>query len=96
MNTKKEAYHEKFEAQLREWAADIDVLKAKADKATAEAKILYLEQIEELRAKQTVAQTKLQEFCASGEHAWDELKPGLEHTWNDLKTAIDNAVSKIK
>lgn len=37
MNTK-EAYQEKFEAQLREWAAKIDALQVKADKATAEAK----------------------------------------------------------
>ncbi|MBD9356510.1 sll1863 family stress response protein [Methylomonas albis] len=96
MNTKKEAYQEKFEAQLREWAAEIEVLKAKADTATAEAKIVYFGQIEELHAKQTAAQTKLQELRASGEQAWEALKPGLEHAWHDLRTAIDDAVSKIK
>ena len=59
---KKEAYQEKFDAQLREWSAKIDELKAKADQAKAEAKIEYYEQIEELRSKQAAAQTKLQEL----------------------------------
>jgi hypothetical protein len=34
----KKAYQEKMEAQLKEWSARIDLLKAKADKAKAEAK----------------------------------------------------------
>jgi hypothetical protein len=55
----KEAYQEKFDAQLREWSAKIDELKAKADKAKAEAKIEYCEQIDGLRSKQAAAQTKL-------------------------------------
>jgi len=48
---KKEAYQEKFDAQLREWSAKIDELKAKADQAKAEAKIEYYEQIEALRSQ---------------------------------------------
>ena len=44
MNTK-EAYQEKFDAQLRGWSAKIDELMAKADKAKAEAKIEYCEQV---------------------------------------------------
>lgn len=95
MNTR-EAYQEKFEAQLRGWAVKIDELKAKADLATAEAKIEYCEQIEELRAKQATAQTKLHALRDAGEQAWDELKPELELAWHDLKTAVDNAISKIK
>jgi uncharacterized coiled-coil DUF342 family protein len=75
----KAAYQEKFDAQLREWSAKIDELKAKADMAKAEAKIEYYEQIEELRSKQAVVQTKLQELSKSGELAWEELKPELEH-----------------
>jgi len=93
---KKEAYQEKFDAQLREWSAKIDELKAKADQAKAEAKIEYYEQIEALRTKQAAAQTKLQELSTSGEQAWEELKPGLEHAWDDLKTSVENAMSKFK
>ena len=45
----KEAYQEKFDAQLRGWSAKIDELMAKADKAKAEAKIEYCEQSENLK-----------------------------------------------
>jgi len=94
--SKKEAYQDKIDAQLREWSSKIDELNAKADKATAEAKIEYYEQIEELRSKQTAAQTKLHELRNSGEQAWEELKPGLEHAWDDLKTSVEKAISKFK
>jgi hypothetical protein len=39
----------KIEAQLREWAAELEGLKAKADKAVAEARRGYYEHIDELR-----------------------------------------------
>jgi hypothetical protein len=91
----KEAYQQKFDAQLREWGAKIDVLKAKADQATAGAKIEYYEQIEELRFKQAAAQKKFEEFRDAGEQAWEELKPGLEHAWDDFKSAVEKAVLKL-
>ncbi|MDD5411512.1 MAG: coiled coil domain-containing protein [Methylobacter sp.] len=94
--SKKEAYQDKIDAQLREWSAKIDELNAKANKATAEVKIEYYEQIEELRSKQANAQTKLQALRNSGEQAWEELKPGLEQAWDDLKTSVEKAISKFK
>jgi hypothetical protein len=35
----KQAYQEKYEAQLREWSAKVDQLRARSDRAKAEAKI---------------------------------------------------------
>ena len=39
----------KIEAQLREWAAELESLKAKADKTTAEARKEYYEHVDEFR-----------------------------------------------
>lgn len=39
MKDKRNAYEEKLDAQLEEWNAQIALLKARADKAKAEAKI---------------------------------------------------------
>ena len=39
--SKSEPLEAKIEAQLREWAADLESLKAKADKAVAEARRGY-------------------------------------------------------
>jgi hypothetical protein len=49
MMNKDEALEAKIEAQLREWAAELESLKAKADKAVAEARRGYYEKIDELR-----------------------------------------------
>ncbi len=95
MGTSKEAYQAKLEAQLREWGARIDELKAKAKKAKADAKIEYLEQIEKLHAQQSAAQAMLQEFQQSGEQTWKELKPRLDRAWKDLKNAVDHARSRF-
>lgn len=65
----KEAYHEQLDAQLREWSAKLDQLKAKADGAEAAAKVEYYKQIESIKTKADVAQAKLRELNeSSGEH----------------------------
>lgn len=47
--SKGEPLEAKIEAQLRAWAAELEGLKAKADRAVAEARRGYYEQIDELR-----------------------------------------------
>ena len=65
----REAYQEQMEAQLREWAAEIQELQAKAEKAEDAAKAEYKEQIEALRARQEEVQEKLQELKEAGDDA---------------------------
>ena len=48
----KEASQRELQAQMDEWNADIDKLKAKADKAGADAQLEYYKQIEKLRSMQ--------------------------------------------
>ncbi|MDA3971440.1 MAG: coiled coil domain-containing protein [Desulfobulbaceae bacterium] len=84
----KEAYQQKLEAQLAEWNVAIDKLKAKADKAEAEAQIEYYKEIEGMRAKQEAAREKLTELKEAGEGGWEDLKVGLENTWNSLGDAV--------
>ena len=47
--SKVEPLEAKIEAQLREWAAELESLKAKADKAVAEAHKGYYEHVDEVR-----------------------------------------------
>ena len=96
MTDKRKAYEEKFDAQLKEWSAEIALLKAKADKARAEAKIEYYKTIETLQGKQNVARTKLQELRAAGDDAWEDLKTGAENVWTEVKTAFQGAATRFK
>lgn len=92
----KEEYQKKMQAQLDEWGTEIDKLKAKADKAEADAKIEYHKEIERFRAKQQAAQEKLDELKESSEDAWEDLKAGVESSWNSLGDALKSAASRFK
>jgi len=96
MEDKRKAYEEKFDAQLEEWNAQIALLKAKADKAKAEAKIEYYKTIEALQRRQDEARTKLHELKTAGDEVWEDLKTAAEKAWDEVKTAFHIATSKFK
>ena len=90
----KKAYQEKKQAQLHEWDAKIEVLKAKAEKAEAEVKIKYQEQIQKLQEKKRVAQEKLQELMEAGEETWGEVKVAVEEVWEDIHGVFSKLLHK--
>ena len=92
----KDAYLQKMDAQMEEWNSEIDKMKAKADKADADAKLNYYEQIEELNTKQQAAQEKLRELKNSGEDAWEDLKAGFELARVSLREAVTSAGSRFQ
>ena len=96
MTDKRKAYEEKLDAQLKEWNAQIALLKAKAENAKADAKIDHYKTIENLQAKQDAARTELQELRSAGDDAWEDLKAGAENVWTELKTAFQSAASRFK
>lgn len=96
MSDKRKAYEEKLAAQIHELSARITLLKARADKATAEAKIEYAKSIENLQLKRDAARAKLHELKAAGDEAWDDLKAGAEKAWDELKSAFHAAAEKFK
>jgi chromosome segregation ATPase len=96
MEDKRKAYEEKLDAQLKEWNAQIALLKARAENAKADAKVDYHKAIEALEHKQDKAKTKLQELKTAGDEAWDAVKTGAEKAWAEVKTAYHDAVSKFK
>ena len=96
MTNKRKAHEEKLDAQLNEWNAKIALLKARADKATAETKIKYYERIEMLQHKQDEAGKKLHQLKTAGDEAWEDLKTGAEKAWDEVKAAFHSASSKFK
>ena len=96
MTDKRKAYEEKIDAQLEEWNAQIALLKARADKAKAEAKIEYYKTIEALQHRQDEARAKLHELKTAGDEAWEDLKTGAEKAWAEVKTAFHEATAKFK
>jgi len=96
MDEKRKAYEEKLDAQLKEYSAQIALLKAKADNAKADAKIEYYKNIEALEHKEGKAKTKLQELKAAGDEAWEAVKTSAEKAWAEVKTAYHDTAAKFK
>ena len=94
--SKKKTYEDKLKAQLDEWSATVDVLKARADKAGAGAKIKYYETIKDLQKKQGEAQSRLRDLQNASEDAWEDLKEGIENAWASLGSAIKSAKSDFR
>lgn len=89
-------YEKKLQAQLDEWSAEINKLKAKAEKAEAEAKIDYEKQIEELQAMQKTAYKKLDELQKAGDAATEDLKTGVENAFKAFNDALKSATSRFQ
>ena len=92
----KQTYQQKLQAQLDEWDAKIDVLKAKAEKADADMKLQIDEQMANLRTKQNAARQRMAELQDASDDAWEDLKGGLESAWRTLGDAVQNATSRFK
>lgn len=92
----KDEFVRKMHARLDQWNADIDALKAKADRAEAGARAEYHKQLDALRSKRDDARSKLHELESAGENAWEDLKAGVELAWDSVSEAVRSAASRFK
>ena len=91
----KEAYRKKIEAQLDEWKAEADKMRAKFNKKKAETEIDYSNYLDDLKEKQKNARAKLKKLEEAGGGAWKELKTGLEKATADLKKSFEKARKRM-
>lgn len=89
----KELYQQKKQAQLNEWKAEVDKLKAKASGASADAQLELNKQIEALEGKIEEGKTKLAEIADASEDAWESIKEGVESAWESMKSAFSELKS---
>ncbi len=94
--TDRELYLQKMQAQLDEWKAEVDKLKAKASGASADAQLEMKQQIQALDGKIEEGKAKLSELGEASEDAWDSIKEGMESAWDSLKSAVSDAATKFK
>ncbi|MFZ0390206.1 MAG: coiled coil domain-containing protein [Calditrichia bacterium] len=90
------SYLQKMADQLKQWDAEIDDMKEKADKAQDESSTELRNQIDELQAKKKAAEEKLKQLQEAGGGALNEMKAGLERSWKEFKGAFSNASGKFK
>jgi len=92
----KEAYRKQLEARLAEWDARLDLLAAKAKKATTDARIDYENELGALKRQREHAVQMLSELARRGEGAWDDVKVGAEHAWDEMSRAVDRLAARFR
>ena len=91
----KHAYEKKLQAQLDEWSAEIDRLKARADALEADAQLEYQRRIDELAAMREAAGERLEELRNASDDAWEDIKAGADEAWTQLEKAFLSAKSRF-
>jgi len=92
----KKLYQKKMQAQLDEWKADVDKLRARASRASADTQLKMNEQISALDSKIAEGKAKLSELSGAGEDAWESIRDGVESAWDSLRSAVSDAAAKFK
>lgn len=90
----KSAYKEKALAEMQEWDAKADLLKAKGSNMAADAKLEFEKQYEAIAEKKAELAAYLDELSDKADDTWDDFKDEAEEKWNKLASSVKNFVSK--
>ncbi len=85
----KEAYQQKLEAQIKEWDVKLEQLRAKAQMASAELRIQYENELEDLARRRKSMQKMFEESGHHSEAAWQDVKDGAEKARLEMARAMD-------
>ena len=92
----RELYKQKYQAQMNEWSAKLDVMKAQTEKLTAQAKLDVKRHVDAVQAQFDAAQAKLNDIAGATDDKWDGFVKDVDSRWHDLKAAADGAFQAMK
>lgn len=92
----KQLYIEKHQAQMDQWEAQLQKLKAKAAETSADFEIDFQKRTENLQTMVAAQRKKLSELSQSSEDAWKELKSGYDATFKELESTWTKTVAAFQ
>jgi hypothetical protein len=95
MNSK-DAYERKMKAQLDEFGAEIDRLRARVDGASADARPWNYKHVEALEEKHRVARKKLGELRDTRDDAWEDLKTDIATAWDSVGETLKSVTKRFE
>ncbi|MEJ2043280.1 MAG: coiled coil domain-containing protein [Reinekea sp.] len=93
---KRELYHQKSQAQLDEWKAEVDKLKAQAAGSSADAQLEFTKQLKTLENKIEIGKEKLARLADSSDGAWESVKQNMDFAWGAIKSTFSDAANKLR
>ncbi len=91
----RDAYRQKYEAQIEELSARLAIARAQAKRLAADAKIMAYEEIADTDKKLATLKSRLAKLRAAGDDAWKDMKNGVESAWTDLNKAAQRATKRF-
>jgi hypothetical protein len=92
----KEEFRKKVEAQLKQWDVDLEQLKAKAHLASENARVIFENELEELKGQRARLQLMLTQLSARSGNAWEDLRDGMEKSWSEMRKALEKVSSHFR
>ena len=92
----RELYRQKYEAQIREYNAKLDEIRAYTDKLGAQARLDMQPRVDAVHKGYEAARSRLQDLATAADDTWDEMKTNAEQAWTDFKAAIEGAYDALK
>ncbi len=91
----RDAYVERLKTQLGGWSADIEKLKARAGKISADARAEYEQQLAGLREQRDALAAKVTELQEASDEAWDDVKRGVQAARDHAQESFQTAMSRF-
>ena len=92
----KEEFRKRIESQLKQWDVELEQLKAKAHLASENARVIFENELEELKGQRAKAQSMLTQLSARSESAWEDLRDGMERSWSEMRRALEKVSSHFR
>ncbi|WP_350282507.1 hypothetical protein [Nitrosomonas sp.] len=92
----REAYIKKAEAQLKEWSAQIDLLKAKGENLAVDAEIEFKKKLDEAEEKRSELSSYLEQLADKTDSIWDDIKDEAEEKWNTASKTFSDFIDDFK
>ena len=92
----REAYIKKAEAQLKEWNAQIDLLKAKGENLAVDAEIEFKKKLDEAEEKRSELLSYLEQLADKPDSIWEDIKDETEEKWNTASKKLSDFIEDFK
>jgi hypothetical protein len=91
----RELYKQKYQAQIHEWAAKLDVLKARAERMSAQKQLDAKPRVDAMHAGLESARAKMLDIASATDDKWEQVKKDVEHAWGETRSAVEGAYDAV-
>lgn len=89
-------YQRKAKAQLAQWRADFDKLKARASGASADRQLEINRNLKVLERKIEEGRDRLSEISRYSEDSWESASENVRSAWESIKFEANDIIAKLK